>query len=188
MSKLILLLGHKMYRGKDTAAKYLIEKWGFTRVAFADSLRESVGSLYDLSWEQMTTELKSEVIPRLGITPRQILQDFGAEQRNRDIDIWARLACEKIAKIQGHVVVTDFRFPNEYKFMKQEMHNYVSTNYDIIPIRVNRKELDNVDMPGCNNISETALNDFDGWSFELNNNTTIDDLNQQMRNILVDIL
>lgn len=189
----IIFFGHKMFRGKDTAAKHLIENYGFSRVAFADSLRTYVGELYGLSCEQMTTELKSEVVPRLGITPRKILQDFGAEQRSRDNDIWVRLACKKILDhssssggVDRHVAITDFRFPNEYFFTKRHFDS-LGHSVKITTIKVNRHQLDHANLPGSDNISETALDDFANWDYELNNNSTIDDLNKQLDSILCNI-
>lgn len=184
----IILLGHKMFRGKDTAALHLIEKYDFFRVAFADSLREHVGKLYNLSWEQMSTELKSVTVPRLKATPRKILQDFGAEQRARDKDIWARLACEKIECTSKNIVVTDFRFPNEYDFLKNYFPDAThSSSYKITPIKINRSSLDTADLPGSDNISETALNNFQHWDYELENNSTIEDLYEQLDAILEEV-
>lgn len=178
-----------MFRGKDTAALHLIEKYDFFRVAFADSLRDHVGKLYNLSWEQMTTELKSKTVPRLSTTPRKILQDFGAEQRARDKDIWARLACEKIESTAKNIVVTDFRFPNEYDFLKTYFGNAISSDesYRITPIKINRTVLDSADLPGSSNISETALDDFTDWQYELNNNSSIENLYGQLDDILEEI-
>ena len=39
--------------GKDTAAQYFVDKYGFTRVAYADVLKEAAAELFDIPVEYM---------------------------------------------------------------------------------------------------------------------------------------
>ncbi len=107
--------------GKDTAARGLIEADGFTRVAFADAIREAlyqanpyvpsllgVTHLRDLvdeyGWEQAKAD--AEV--------RRLLQEVG--QAMRDVageDVWLRAALKRAREVDGPVVFTDTRYPNE---------------------------------------------------------------------------
>jgi hypothetical protein len=178
---LVIMFGHRMYRGKDTAALHLIEKHGFKRFAFADALRHHVGKLYNMSWEQLSTELKSVVDTRYNLTPRQILQDFGREQRNRDPHIWVRQVCEEV-KNSGlnKVVITDFRYPNEYYYTKKSLED---CNARIVTIRIDRPELDDAPLPGAQNESELALSDFGEWNHIINNDSSVDDLHKKIEYI-----
>lgn len=114
--------------GKDTAAKILVEKYGFVRIAFADPLRECVfklnpmvmyhGETYFLQhwidkfgWDKCKTE-----IPEV----RRLLQVFGTEVMRETVDphIWVYLAKKKLySKPVRDVVFTDVRFTNEANWL-----------------------------------------------------------------------
>lgn len=104
--------------GKDTAAAYLVERHGFTRVAFADPLRQFVAGLLGYDAEQME-HLKEEPVEWLnGATPRRMMQTIGTEwgRVHVDPDLWLKAAMRKalpIVEAGGRVVVTDARFENE---------------------------------------------------------------------------
>ena len=59
---IVMMLGHKSLRGKDTFASYLkYHGWNrhdWKRIAFADKLKETVADLYNFSHEQMHGSLK----------------------------------------------------------------------------------------------------------------------------------
>lgn len=174
-----------MFRGKDTVGDYLCHNFGFIRLAFADQLKEYVGSLYNLTHEQMYTDLKNELDPRYNLTPREILQDFGQEQRSRFPEIWPDIVSRKIKdeKIEN-VVITDFRFQNEYECIRRHFPNGVN----IICVRIDRPELDDVKMPGKDNISETSLDNFQYWSLIINNNESIEELYNRINFSLIPML
>ncbi len=149
----------------------LVENSGFIRLGFADKLKDVVADLYGFSHEQMYGDEKSINDARYNLTPRQVLQQFGQEQRSRFEDIWAayvgRQIVEQNKSGRNRFVISDFRFPNEFHVMQ----NYLSSiNARIIPVRITRSGL--ADFAGMNDISETALDSFPQWSFELENNTT----------------
>jgi hypothetical protein len=50
---LIIGLTGKKGSGKDTAAKYLVDNYGYERKAFADSLKQSVAALFDIPFEKV---------------------------------------------------------------------------------------------------------------------------------------
>jgi hypothetical protein len=50
---LIIGLTGKKGSGKDTAAKYLVDNYGYERKAFADSLKRSVAALFDIPFERV---------------------------------------------------------------------------------------------------------------------------------------
>lgn len=174
MSQVVILLGHKAGVGKDTLGQHLIEKEGFKRLAFADKLKDVVADLYGFTNEQMYTDAgKNTVDERYGLTPRVVLQDFGQEQRARFPDIWADYVFRQIELLSStNFVITDFRFPNEFTVAER----YASKgNMTVVPIKITRPGRGS-DFAGAQNISETALDDFQNWSFFINNDGSIDEL------------
>ena len=119
--------------GKDTVGKYLINKHGFYRVAFADALKEACKHIFGFSDEQVYGDDLKEVIDKYwGYSPREILQKVGTELFRENFpqlcpkisnDIWLRSVARQIEKLKekGHTrfVITDVRFDNELDFIKQ---------------------------------------------------------------------
>lgn len=127
----------KKRAGKDTFGKALIEAHGFTRVAFADPLRQALLALDPLVGISGTIERLRKLEPGLQASTyvrlrklidvvgweiakdyvpevRRLLERFGTDSiRSLDDDFWVRMAVEKIQATDGPVVVTDVRFPNE---------------------------------------------------------------------------
>lgn len=158
---IIGITGHAR-SGKDTFAARLIEKHGYTKVAFADTLRDvlmetdpSVDWCVDDDGEVMTFTL-SEVmacntyefakdnIPDV----RRLLQNLGQAMRDLvDENIWVNAAMRRIEKIDGPVVVTDVRYPNEAEAIRA-MGGEV--------VRVRRPGFDGVN----DHASEHAMDDY----------------------------
>lgn len=112
---LIGLMG-KAGAGKDTLAAQLAPL-GFTRVAFADALYEEVAADYGVTVD-LLRERKDEYVEALRDTPREILQNRGVLRRTINTDYWVFIAEEKLTALRDtgtSVVVTDVRFPNEYR-------------------------------------------------------------------------
>ena len=125
-----MLIGLTGYKGvgKDTAAGFLD---GYTKLAFADKLKEAVANLFrltvaevdllksDFCWVEVRHPLSSEAIT---FSWREFLQRFGTEM-GRDTfgkDFWTERwqqafdqLYEEHPKKAANVVVTDVRFPNE---------------------------------------------------------------------------
>jgi hypothetical protein len=110
--------------GKDTVASILVEKYGYTRIAFADKIRDFLyginpmvacsptGYLQDLVNLVGWNEAKQE--PQV----RRLLQDLGISARELiDENIWVTSALGKI-NVGERVVVTDVRFKNEAMMIK----------------------------------------------------------------------
>jgi len=156
--------------GKDTVANILVERYGFTRIAFADKIREylyETNPMYDSivgeplfvkakvdrdGWEEAK---KSPHIRRLlqtsGVAARKLFGD----------DFWVKQALKDI-EFGGDYVIADVRFENEADAIK-------STGGQIW--RVKRLGVD----PVNGHISETQM---DGYPVDqiFVNNTTVDDL------------
>jgi dephospho-CoA kinase len=122
--KYIIGFSGKKKCGKDTAAKVLGES--YTKLAFADSLKEASMKMFDLTYDQVYDEILKETIDkRYNKTPRQLLQWFGSVMRNQfDTDHFLNLMNAKIDRAMnndgtaGNVVVTDVRYDNECLFLR----------------------------------------------------------------------
>jgi hypothetical protein len=119
---MLIGLTGKAQAGKDTVAAHLVNNYGFTRVAFADSLREMLYALDPIVAEDGLGYIRLvELVDSLGWDEakqvpevRALLQRMGTDAvRAQDENFWVRRACEKIVSAGGNVVVTDVRFPNE---------------------------------------------------------------------------
>ena len=120
--------------GKDTIADYLVNLHHFRRESFANTLKDAVAQVF--GWDRtmlegrtkQAREWREQVDPwwaeRLGIphlTPRYILQQWGTEvcRKNFHDDIWIASLENKLRNSKDDVVISDCRFPNEIRAIKQ---------------------------------------------------------------------
>lgn len=119
--------------GKDTVADYLVNFHEFRRESFADSLKDSVAAVF--GWDRkmlegrtkQSREWREEVdrwwADRLSmptLTPRWVLQYWGTEVCRRTFhdDIWIASIENKLRQSSDSIVISDVRFPNEIKSIK----------------------------------------------------------------------
>ena len=120
--------------GKDTIADYLVNLHHFRRESFANTLKDAVAQVF--GWDRtmlegrtkQAREWREQVDPwwahRLDIphlTPRFILQQWGTEvcRKNFHDDIWIASLENKLRNSKDDVVISDCRFPNEIRAIKQ---------------------------------------------------------------------
>ena len=123
--KLIIigLAGHAG-AGKDTAARYLVSRYGFVQSSFAAPIRDMAAVMLEqVGYSDAHLRhrvFKERVIEELGISPRGLMQALGTEVgRALNLDIWVRhLECRlglqrNGAPVHDRIVISDVRFPNE---------------------------------------------------------------------------
>ena len=157
--------------GKDTLADYLIQNYGFTKVAFADELKLLCASNFNLSSEQLYGNLKEAKDYRYKKSPREILQATGQFYRSIDIDFWVDKCINKLL-LNKKYVITDCRLSNEYAAIK-------TLNGKII--RINRDSDLRGYVANSNDISETDLNNHN-FDLTIENNGTLIDLYNKIDN------
>lgn len=121
--------------GKDSIASYLIENYHFEKESFAGSLKDAAAAVFGWDRElvegatRISREWREQVDPwwaeRLGIphlTPRWVLQNWGTEvfRQHFHNDIWIASLENKLRSKENHVVLTDSRFPNELKMVREQ--------------------------------------------------------------------
>jgi hypothetical protein len=111
--------------GKDDAAKGLVAE-GWTRIGFADAVKDSLLALSPLVFDDRVVRSKVSSVANLvseggwelaksNPDVRTMLQRMGCEA-SRDIhgqDCWLKIMRRKIQAAPGNVVITDLRFKNE---------------------------------------------------------------------------
>lgn len=151
--------------GKDTVANILVDKYGFTRVAFADKIREFIYRINPMvGGEPLQIKVDVEGWDKAKKHPevRRLLQVTGVAARELfGSEFWVNQTMRKFA-ISEKVVVTDVRFTNEAKFLKMNgAHLW----------RIQRVGVDAVN----GHVSETELDDYPVDQLIINNGT-IEDL------------
>jgi hypothetical protein len=119
--------------GKDTVADYLTNFHGFRRESFANSLKDAAAHVFGWDrtmlegrtkqareWREQVDPWWSERLKMPNLTPRWILQYWGTEvcRKNFHDDIWIASLENKLRNSKDDVVISDCRFPNEIKSIK----------------------------------------------------------------------
>ena len=130
--KVIGITGQK-FSGKDTLGDYFVNELGYTRIAFADALKEAVKCIFDFDDEQLYGSKKEIPDDYWNFSARQALQFVGTDLFRNQIstlsphiekNIWVHVVKRKILnRIEkdphAKFVITDARFPNEIDMVKE---------------------------------------------------------------------
>lgn len=119
--------------GKDTVADYLVNFHEYRRESFADSLKDSVAAVFgwdrimlegrtkeSREWREQVDKWWAERLDMPTLTPRWVLQYWGTEVCRKTFhdDIWIASLENKLRKSGDNIVVSDVRFPNEIKAIR----------------------------------------------------------------------
>jgi hypothetical protein len=119
--------------GKDTIADYLTNFHEFRRESFANSLKDAVAQVFGWDrtmlegrtkqareWREQVDPWWAERLNMPNLTPRWVLQYWGTEVCRRAFhdDIWIASLENKLRNSKDDVVISDCRFPNEIKSIK----------------------------------------------------------------------
>lgn len=105
--------------GKDTLGKYIEEHYGYKRESFARPLKEALNTMFGWTMEQWNDRAwKETILEGFSVSPRILAQTFGTDWGRETIDpnLWLKLLSRKM---KFPCVITDVRFPNEAKFIKE---------------------------------------------------------------------
>lgn len=192
--------------GKDTAADYLVNTHEFRRDSFANTLKDAAAAVFGWDrillegrtkeareWREKVDPWWAERLNMPNLTPRWILQYWGTEVCRHGFhdDIWIASVENKLRNTTDNIVISDVRFPNEIKSIKDAgglivcIERGVNPHWYDIAIQANRGVESATNWLKENNIhaSETA------WvgghiDFVVYNNSTIDKLCNQINDIL----
>ena len=188
MASFVIGVMGKKRSGKDTFASQLINAHGFTQVRFADPLREMLKALDPIVYndDDGYTDVRlsnvlgpdddwetAKELPEV----RRLMQRIGTEA-GRDVlgdDVWTNAALRKINEIDGPVVVTDVRFPNEYDLVEDILDGWT--------VRISRPSL--IRPAILEHASETALDEHFP-RYEIINDGTVGDLHLAADRLVAD--
>ena len=198
--------------GKDTIADYLTNFHGFRRESFANSLKDAVAHVFGWDrtmlegrtkqareWREQVDPWWAERLKMPNLTPRWVLQYWGTEVCRKAFhdDIWIASLENKLRTSKDDIVISDCRFPNEIKSIKDAGGIVIRVTRGAEPewydwaVSANQGERGNftwatsktkLEKTGVH-ASETA---WVGTKFDhvLDNNGTIDDLFAQVKDLV----
>jgi hypothetical protein len=206
MTKQIIGICGFIGSGKDTAADYLVNFHEFRRDSFAATLKDAVAAVFGWDREllegrtKQAREWREQIDPwwaeRLNmpeLTPRLVLQLWGTEVCRRSFhdDIWIASLEARLRNSKDSIVISDCRFPNEIKAIKNAGGIVVCVERGIQPHWVDIAVQANKGVESAANwlanekihASETA---WVGTNFDyiLDNNGTVDDLYKRIAAIV----
>lgn len=138
-------------------------------VHYADLLKEIAAPMLNMLFDNFNDqEVKQRYIDWLGMTVREFLQKLGTGVRNAiDQEFWVKALFNTYT---DNIIIADVRFPNEVEAIKERGG---------IVFRIER--------PGAgagNHVSETALDDYHGFDYIIDNVGTLEDLFNQVKFIV----
>jgi hypothetical protein len=175
----------KARSGKDSAALHLVRTRHYTRLAFADPLKEMALSINpyiptgygvtvrlsaliaDVGWEYA-----KDTYPEV----RRILQHTGQSIRDQDEDYWVNVMRRKLSNAEAWnlpVVVTDVRYANEADMLRSRGFRLVRI------VRPTGTAMTMSEMRAAMHDSENALNDYPA-DVTVTNAGTLHDLYEEL--------
>lgn len=116
MKTIFIGLGSRARIGKDYAAENLKRTIDIERVAFADKLKEDLIPLFKNCNFDFKALLSNPTTKEM---VRPLLVEYGCTMRKFNPDIWVDRALTGREFKHEITLITDVRFPNEYKRLKQ---------------------------------------------------------------------
>lgn len=170
---LIGFLGRKG-SGKDTASDYLVNRYKFKKISFAEPIKEGCRELFGFNDDQLYGNKKEDIDEFWNTSPRKIFQYLGTDIFRKDINkiipniqnnFWVKSFEKKYMKLftsESLYVVSDVRFENEIDLI----HKYCG-----YIVKINRSNANNDDQHS----SEKEIDNLKG-DYYINNNSSLDDL------------
>jgi len=192
--------------GKDTAADYLVNFHEFRRDSFAATLKDAVSAVFGWNrellegrtkeareWREQVDPWWSKKLDMPDLTPRWVLQYWGTEVCRKGFhdDIWIASLEARLRNSRDNIVISDCRFPNEIKAIKQAGGKVIWVqrgelpSWHIMAAKANHGDIfakEKLKHLGIH-ASETA---WVGTEFDavINNNGSIDSLYDQLKNVV----
>lgn len=168
---IVVLTGYKG-SGKDTVANYLVHKYKYKQLAFADVLKKMASEIYSLDSSYFDDrKLKDSIVEKYNETPRTLLKKIAnSVKTNISTSFFTDYVISQINPNEN-TVISDLRFPDEYKKL---------TEINSVFIRVKRPGVDDTDF------IEKNIDNFE-CNYEVTNDSTIDNLYNSIDEIINDL-
>lgn len=129
MKCIIALCGLKRC-GKDVAARYISERYGYKHVKLAQPLKEVLKTAFRFTDDDLETDLKDQISPKWGVSPRTLMNYIGTQVFQYDIAnvvpqlkdrcFWINHLLDTHCK-QDHIVISDLRFHHEIRRIREHV-------------------------------------------------------------------
>ena len=188
---MIIGLGFQKRSGKDTVADFIVDRFGYVKMSFADLLKDGVNLWHGWDERHGWGELKEVVDEYWGYSPRYAYQKIGTECiRNVHMpDFWVKAAMNKaISHIKNDtgVVFTDCRFINEVTAIHEQGGIVINVQRPSLPTPKPRPKnpiyayvKEQILGETFDHESETALLDYDGWDDVIVNDGSLEELSEK---------
>lgn len=179
----IIAITGRMRNGKDTLANYLIEKYDYKQLSFAEPIKQISMILFSFTNEQCYGNEKDCIDERWKVTPRKVFQYIGTDLFRKQMkeilpnieeNFWVKVLQEKI-KVElnknknSRFVISDMRFFNELTGLKKLAEEL---NISLMSIRVTRPSINQETIV---HESESNINKIE-VDYDILNDKTISDL------------
>jgi hypothetical protein len=165
-------------QGKTTAARFLLNEYGYSCISFADPLKAMIKTLSICAghscqeFESYSTEKKELPIPVIEASYRKLARTLGTEWGRELVnsEMWVNIARQKILHSPSSICIDDMRFKNELKLLRDQKFTLVKIVRDI-----DRQD---------SHSSDLALKDFDEWDHVILNNRSLQDFYRKIENVI----
>lgn len=171
---LVIVLSGKARSGKDTSLSIFKKLY--------ESKGKKVISLYYASYIKEYAKNISNWSGSEEDKPRELLQVLGTDIIRNTIDkkFFINRIIEDIkvySKFFDVIIIGDARFPDEIDSIKEVFNNVIS-------VHINRKDMNLLTSKEKQHITETALDSYKGYDYEIENNGTLEELEEKLSIIL----
>jgi len=198
--------------GKNTVASELTTIYGFRKDSFASSLKDACSSIFDWprdllegetaesrEWRENVDSWWAEKLGMPNFSPRLALQLIGTDSlRNHfNENIWFLTIENRIRKNTGNTVISDVRFPNEIKFIQEQGGIMIWVKRGELPAWYETAVMANKGNSIARDIMSKTYSSAHqsewAWAgtkfdYEINNNSDVENLKQQIKDIIEPIL
>lgn len=161
--KNIIAFAGKAGSGKDTAARLLVAKYKYKRVAFADSLKNFCKSIWQVTDDELNDRfLKDHKLQRYPFkSPRSLMKETADSLKKIMPDLFLQ-HWMKAAVPYEKIVVPDLRFIDELDLLAgfdAQFLRVIRPNMPSYDSHSSETELDNIDLPSIDN--NGSIDDFE---------------------------
>jgi len=130
-SRKIILLNGKAGSGKDFIADWLVKNKGYTKLAFSSILKKMASERYNLDVDTFNTQEGKKSYISGSLTVRNALISLSKDIKRHDIYFFVKNVKNEIDSLFKNnttkVVVSDYRFPEEYYYLLTYYREYIET-------------------------------------------------------------
>ena len=167
----VIILSGKAESGKSMSANMIKERLNKKTIiiSYASYLKEYAKNIIDWDLDEKNK-------------PRTFLQEIGDLVKEIDPKFLINRVLQDIEVYKNYfdiIIISDARFVDEIELVKEK--------YDSVVIRINGKD-NNLTLKEKNHNTETSLDDYNNYDYIIDNNSTKEELEIKINEVLEDIV